>query len=112
MEPIPFPARDARGSWLEIEPRAQSPRDSRRLATDAAAVELVGWARYLDPGADASDARRAVAVQALIDVADEPDALHDAWTAALRMLARGEVTRSVVGLLTDAMGAHEVAASA
>ena len=112
MEPVPLSERQAHRAWIEIEPRERSPRDPRRLASDALAAELVRWARYVDPGMDASDAQRAVAVQALIDVADDSGALHDAWTAALRMLARGEVTRSVVGLLADAMGAHEVAASA
>ena len=98
-------------TWMEINPRDGRVRDGRRMATEDA-VELVRWARFVDPGPDASDAQRLAAVQVVLDLADEPDVLHDAWTASLRMLARGEITRSVVALFTEAMGAHEVAESA
>ena len=86
--------------------------DARRPPPDDAVAELVRWACYLDPGPDASPWQRQTAVHAVIELADEPDVLHSAWTASLRSLARGEVTRSVVALLADAIGAHEVAASA
>ena len=89
------------------------PRWERRTrATDAVTAELVRWAHVVDPGPDASAAQRAAARQAVIELADEPDDLHRAWTEALRMLARGEVTRSVVSLLAEATGDPEVAASA
>ena len=106
-----FSERRARQVWMEIDPHDGRVRDGRRMTTDDA-VELVRWARYVDPGPDASDAQRRTAVRVVLDLVDEPDALHDAWTAALRMLARGEITRSVVALFTEAMGAPEVAASA
>jgi hypothetical protein len=112
MRSISLPERRATRPWVEIDPRAGAPSDPRRLRGDDSVAELVRWARFVDPGPDASDARRAAAVQALIEGLDEPHALHDAWTTSLRMLARGEVTRSVVGLLADAMGSHEVAVSA
>ena len=86
-------------------------RTTRRMSTDDTA-ELVRWARYVDPGPDASDAQRSAAVSVVLELVDETDELHDAWTESLRMLARGEVTRSVVVLFSDAMGAHEVAATA
>jgi hypothetical protein len=86
--------------------------DAPRLLPDDEVAELVRWARYLDPGPDASSWQREAAVRAVIDLADEHDTLHSAWTASLRLLARGEVTRSLVALLAEAMGSHEVAASA
>jgi len=97
-------------TWIEIDPRDGRVRDGRMTTEDA--VELVRWARFVDPGPDGSDAQRDAAVAVLLDLVDEPHALHDAWTASLRMLARGEITRSVVALFTEAMGAPEVAASA
>jgi hypothetical protein len=112
MQPIMLSGRPARRGWMEIDPRDGTIGDPRRLATDDAAAEIVRWARFVDPGPDASSARRAAAVQAVIELADEPDALHQAWTTSLRLLARGEITRSVVGLLSDAMGAGDIAASA
>ena len=60
MEPVTLSERQARRAWIEIEPRERSPRDPRRLASDALAAELVRWARYVDPGMDASDAQRAM----------------------------------------------------
>ena len=75
-------------------------------------AEFVRWARFVDPGPDASDAQRGAAAEALIELAEEPDALHDAWTASLRMLARGEITRSSVDLLAGLMSARELRASA
>ena len=92
-------------------PPFESRRDERRIVTVDTA-EIVRWVRFVDPGPDASDAQREAAVQVVLDLVDEPDDLHSAWTASLRMLARGEVTRSVVALLAEAMGASEVAASA
>jgi hypothetical protein len=83
-----------------------------RLAADGAAAELVRWFAFVDPGPNASGAQRAAAIRAVLDIVDEPDALHRAWTAAMRMLGRGEVTRSVVALLAEAMGASELAATA
>ena len=83
----------------------------RALTSDDTA-EVVRWARFVDPGPNASDAQRLAAIRALLEFADAPGALHEAWTASLRMLARGEVTRSVVALLAEAMGAHEIAVSA
>jgi hypothetical protein len=80
--------------------------------SDPSVLELVRWAHYVDPGPDASQLQRHAAVEALIECTDEPTELHTAWTTSLRMLARGEVTRSVVGLLADAMGEYEAAASA
>jgi hypothetical protein len=112
MRPISLPERWATRSWVEIDPRAEAPSDPRRLPVDGSVAEIVRWARFVDPGPNASDARRIAAVHALVECTDEPHALHDAWTMSLRMLARGEVTRSVVGLLADAMGSHEVAVSA
>lgn len=85
---------------------------SNALRSDPSALELVRWAHFVDPGPDASDPQRHAAIQALIECADDPYALHTAWTASLRMLARGEVTRSVVGLLADALGGDQAAASA
>jgi len=103
------PARRRRSPWAEIRPRAGNEDRARR---DDATAELVRWARYLDPGPDASPSQRAAAVQALTELVEAPGALHDAWAASLRLLARGEVTRSLVALLADAMGAHEISASA
>jgi hypothetical protein len=97
--------------WMEIDPDDGRVRDARRMTTDDTA-ELVRWARFVDPGPGASEAQRLAAVRVVLELVDEPEDLHDAWTASLRMLARGEVTRSVVALFTEAMGAHEVAASA
>jgi len=51
-------------------------------------------------------------VEPAADLADDPAMLHDAWAASLRMLARGEVTRSLVALLADAIGIFELTASA
>jgi hypothetical protein len=48
----------------------------------------------------------------MIDLVDEPAILHDAWAASLRMLARGEVTRSLVALLAEAIRVPEVTVSA
>jgi len=101
----------AHRTWVEIDPRDGRARDGRRMTTEDTA-ELVRWARFVDPGPGASDAQRLAAVGVVLDLVEEPDDLHDAWTASLRMLARGEVTRSVVALFTEAMGVHEVAASA
>ena len=92
-------------------PPFESRRDERRIVAEDTA-EIVRWVRFVDPGPDASDAQREAAVQVVLDLVDGPDDLHSAWTASLRMLARGEVTRSVVALLAEAMGASEVAASA
>ena len=86
-------------------------RDARRIGIDDV-EETVRWVRYVDPGAEASDAQRAAAVRVVLELVDDADELHSAWTASLRMLARGEVTRSVVALLAEAMGAREVAESA
>jgi len=102
--------RRAHQTWMEIDPGGRV-RDGRRLATDDAA-ELVRWARYVDPGPDASDAQRQAAVRVVLDLVDEADELHWAWTQALRMMARGEVTRSVVALITEAMGDPELAVTA
>ena len=87
------------------------PFSERRMTADDVA-ELVRWARYVDPGPDASDAQRAAAVRVVLELVDEPDVLHDAWTTSLRMLARGEITRSVVALFTEALGTPVVAATA
>jgi hypothetical protein len=106
-----LPERRARQTWMEIDPEDGRVRDGRRLTTDDAA-ELVRWARYVDPGPDASDAQRQAAIRVVLDLVDEGDDLHDAWTAALRMMARGEVTRSVVALITEAMGGPELAVTA
>jgi hypothetical protein len=103
--------RRARRMWMEIDPRDGTVRDARRIATEDTA-ELVRWVRFVDPGPDASEAQRLAAVRVVLELVDEPDDLHDAWTSSLRMLARGEITRSVVALLAEAMGAHEVAVSA
>ena len=92
-------------------PPLERRRDERRMTADET-DEIVRWVRFVDPGPDASDAQREAAVQVVVDLVNEPDSLHRAWTASLRMLARGEVTRSVVALLAEAMGAHEVADSA
>ena len=102
---------DGRRSWLEIDPRDGRAHDARRMSTQDT-VEIVRWARFVDPGPDASDAQRRAAVRVVLDLVDEPDALHDAWTTALKMLARGEITRTVVALFADAMGSSEVEASA
>jgi hypothetical protein len=95
-----------RSPWAEI------PARGRRDRPDSAVAELVRWARYVDPGPDASPTQRAAAVHALVDLAEGPAILHDAWAASLRMLARGEVTRSLVALLADAIGVYEVTVSA
>ena len=92
-------------------PPFESRRDERRIVAEDTA-EIVRWVRFVDPGPDASDAQRDAAVQVVLDLVDGPDDLHSAWTEALRMLARGEVTRSVVGLLAEATGDPEVAVSA
>ena len=102
---------DGNRAWLEIDPRDGRVRDARRMRTQDT-MEIVRWARFVDPGPDASDAQRRAAVRVVMDLVDEPDALHDAWTTALRMLARGEITRTVVALFADAMGSSEVEASA
>ena len=102
---------DARQAWMEIDPRDGRARDARRMSTRDT-IEIVRWARFVDPGPDASDAQLAAAVRVVLDLVDEPDALHDAWTTALRMLARGEITRTVVALFADAIGSTEVEASA
>jgi hypothetical protein len=101
--------RRRRSPWAEIPAR---PRNDERARRDDTIAELVRWARYLDPGPDASAPQHAAAVQAVTELAETPGALHDAWAASLRMLARGEVTRSLVALLADAMGAPEISASA
>jgi hypothetical protein len=90
--------------------------DRRFGPADDAVDEFVRWARFVDPGSDASEAQRAAAAHALVELSEEqeavPDLLHDAWTASLRMLARGEITRSAVDLLAETMGAREFRASA
>jgi hypothetical protein len=111
MASMPVSESWAGPTWMEVEPREGRPRDAHRISADDPA-ELVRWARFVDPGPGASDAQRLAAVRVVLELVDEPDDLHDAWTASLRMLARGEVTRSVVALFTEAMGAHEVADSA
>ena len=109
MHAIVPDGRRRRSPWAEIPPRTGGDGRARR---DDTIAELVRWARYLDPGPDASATQRAAAVQAVTDLVETPDALHDAWAASLRMLARGEVTRSLVALLADAMGEREISASA
>jgi len=106
MESAARTVHQARSPWAEI------PGRGRRERPDSTVAELVRWARYLDPGPGASATQRSAAVQALVDLAEGPAILHDAWAASLRMLARGEATRSLVSLLADAIGVYEVTLTA
>ena len=106
MRPAAVGARRGRSPWTDIRPAGRPERQ------DGTVAELVRWARFVDPGPDASEPQRAAALQALVELVEEPAILHDAWAASLRMLARGEVTRSLVALLADAISAHEMTVSA
>jgi len=106
MRPVAVPDRHGWSPWAEIWPLGARERQ------DSAVAEVVRWARFVDPGSDASAQQRAAAVQAVVGLVDEPAILHDAWAASLRMLARGEVTRSLVALLADAIRAGEISLSA
>jgi hypothetical protein len=106
MEPVVVNESDGRSPWAEIPPRG------RRERQHGAVAELVRWACFVDPGAEASEHQRAAAIEALVDLVDDSGILHDAWAASLRMLARGEVTRSLVALLAEAIRVSEVRAPA
>jgi hypothetical protein len=107
MEPVVVgEVASERSPWAEIPPRG------RRERQHGAVAEIVRWARFVDPGSDASEFQRAAAIEAVVDLVDDPELLHDAWATSLRMLARGEVTRSLVALLAEAIRADEVNLSA
>ena len=94
----PLPRRPARPHAPVVVHRSH--QALHRRDEDAEARSLVGWARFVDPGAEASPAQVAYAADALVDASgDDPEIMHRAWLLALGHLGRGESTRSATELL-------------
>jgi hypothetical protein len=96
---------------LQSIPRARRERPDLRAVEQLSAQpqearvdELVRWSMYLDPGGVDDGAQRAAAVDALVELAERSDDLRAAWLAGRKRLRAGDVTRSAVALLADAMG--------
>jgi hypothetical protein len=77
-------------------------RPATRTQVRSAVEQLFRWARFLDQGEGRCVSRQR-ALDALIDAADRDRELIDqTWLYALRSLAQGVGTRSVVALLDAA----------